>query len=98
MNVTINRNRALVLELRRISAAIERANELKELELIHVHGLTTRATAAATSELADTAVAYNDPAYTEMVRVLERRAGRQLSDEEAARLMEAVALENAEDD
>ena len=93
MNVTINKNRALVLELRRIAAAIERSNELKELELSSVHGVTARVVAAADADLAQTHVSYNDPEFEFAVREMEMRSGRPLTQEEQEKVLAAVEME-----
>lgn len=95
LNLTINRNRALVLELRRIASAIERSNELKELELNNL-GLTTRTTPAKAEDLNDTQVAYTDPRLESTLRELESRAGRPLSEKEAGEIMLALASESDE--
>ena len=91
MNITIARNRALITEIRMLTAAVNRLADLKELELQSVHRITTRTTAATPADLEQTQVAYNDPAFDEAARTLERRAGRSLTEEESAKLMAALA-------
>lgn len=86
-DILIARLAPLVDEIRLLRAEISRLADLKELELQHLHGLTTRITKASNEDLSATKVAYSDPQYNDIISAVERRAGRTVSDEESAKIM-----------
>jgi hypothetical protein len=79
MNINLIRLKSIVTELRGIRLELARLAGLKELELERLHGISRQP-----ADVQDTQVNYTDPEYAEMVAAIERRAGRRLSDQEAA--------------
>lgn len=82
MNVNFIRLKGVVRELALIRQELTRLNDLRELELQKVHGLTTHVVTASEKQLLDTQVSYNDAEYTSIVERMERAKGRKLSEEE----------------
>lgn len=81
MDVIIARLGPVIQELKLLRLEISRLADLRELDM-NSRGITTRVSPATDKDLESTQVAYTDPEYEEIVSRIERRAGRQLTDEE----------------
>lgn len=95
--IKINRNKGIITQLSRIASALERQNELKELELQTAHGITTRIVSASKEDLDETRVSYTEPRFESMLIEVERRTGRKLNDDEAAILISVLQEDREEE-